>query len=154
MSRTLQRIKTFEPIFGGKVELVEDLRGMQVPGVKWADPPTVRRHLFDLVGKPIDAILREVVKKDARQMQKYWWAVPVALLADHCGYTDAQMHYALLEECFGYIEGPRGVRIPNQPQSSYLSFEKWRRLIDWVLVWGPTELGVDIPPPTKVEAAE
>lgn len=152
MSRTLQRIKTFEPVFGGTVEMIDKGQGLLVPGVKWADQATVRRHLFELVGKPVNVIIREVVKRDIRQMQKYWWAVPVPLLADHCGYTDAQMHYALLEECFGYITGPKGVRIPNEPQSSYLSFDKWRRLIDWVLVWGPAELGVDIPPPTKVEA--
>ncbi len=62
--------------------------------------------------------------------------------------------FLLLEECFGYEIGPKGVRIPNQPQSSYMGFDKWRRLIDWVLVWGPTELGVDIPPPRKAEASD
>lgn len=149
----MSKVKTFEPVFGGSVELLPTRAGMTVPGVKWADQATVRRHLFDLIGKPVDVVIREVVKKDVRQMQKYWWAVPVPLLADHCGYTDAQMHYALLEECFGFIIGPCGVRIPNQPQSSYMSFEKWRHLIDWVLVWGPTELGVAIPPPHKVDAA-
>jgi hypothetical protein len=149
----VSRIKTFEPVHGGLIEMLPTQHGMVAPGVKWNDPPTVRRHLFDLVGKPVDVVIREVVKKDIRQMQKYWWAVPVPLLADHCGYTDSQMHYALLEECFGYEVGPKGVRIPNEPQSSYLSFEKWRRLIEWVLVWGPTELGVDIPPPNRVEAA-
>lgn len=149
----MSKPKTFEPIFGAEVALLENRQGMTTPGMKWADQGTVRRHLFELVGKPVDVVIREVQKKDVRQMQKYWWAVPVPLLADYCGYTDAQMHYALLEECFGYINGPRGVRIPNQPQSSYMSFDKWHRLIDWVLIWGPTELGVQIPPPHKVEAA-
>lgn len=148
------KVKTFDPVHGGTVELLPTHAGMTAPGVKWAEPAVVRRQLFELLGKPIDVVMREVEKKDVRQMQKYWWAVPVPLLADHCGYTDAQMHYALLEECFGYEIGPRGVRIPNQPQSSYMSFAKWRRLIDWVLVWGPTEMHVDIPPPTKVQPAE
>jgi len=140
--------KSFDPVFGGKVELIQG-----VVGVTWNDKAIVRRHLTDLVGKPIDAIIRAVQSKDIRQMQKYWWAVPVPMLADHCGYTDVQMHYALMNECFGYTLGPKGVQIPNQPHSAHLSFEKWRRLIDWVLVWAPTELDVRVPPPTKVEAA-
>ncbi|HYE85083.1 MAG TPA: hypothetical protein VEA16_01920, partial [Vicinamibacterales bacterium] len=75
----MNRVKTFEPIFGAEVQLLPKASGMTVPGMKWADPPTVRRHLFELLGKPVDVVIREVVKKDVRHMQKYWWAVPVPL---------------------------------------------------------------------------
>lgn len=62
------------------------------------------------------------------------------------------MHYALLGECFGYVIGPTGTVIPNVPSSSHLTTEQFTRLIEWVLIWGPTEMGVDIPAPEKVAA--
>jgi hypothetical protein len=78
--------------------------------------------------------------------------VPVRLLAEHCGYTDDQMHYALLGECFGYIDGPKGTKVPRVAGSSKLSVEEFTRLIEWVLVWGPAEMGLEIPSPEKVAA--
>jgi len=144
----MARIKSFEPVFGGRIELVQAR-----PGMVWADPAVVRRHMATLIDKPVDVVIRVVQARDVRQMQKYWWACPVPLLAEHCGYTDNQMHYVLLEECFGVTIGPRGMRVPNQPHSAALNFDQWRQLIDWVLIWGPTELDVVIPPPQKVQAA-
>jgi hypothetical protein len=101
-----------------------------------------------------------VVKVEQRKTQRslsqnaYWWSVPVKLIAEHCGYTDSQMHYALLGECFGYIDGPHGKAIPVKPSSSDLSVEEFKKLIDWVLIWAPSELGVVIPEPGEhMEAA-
>ena len=86
--------------------------------------------------------------KRSLDQNAYWWAVPVKLLAEHCGYTDAQMHYALLGECFGYTTGPTGKAVPVKPSSSELSVAEFKQLIDWVLTWGPSELGVVIPDPS------
>lgn len=84
----------------------------------------------------------------------YWWAVVVPLLAEHCGYTPTQMHYALLGECFGYIDaetvaGRRLRAVPVEPSSSALTVEQFTHLIEWVLTWAPTELGVVIPEPNE-----
>ena len=86
--------------------------------------------------------------KRSLDQNAYWWAIPVKLLAEHCGYTDAQMHYALLGECFGYTAGPTGKAVPVKPSSSDLTVAEFKQLIDWVLTWGPSELGVVIPDPS------
>jgi hypothetical protein len=40
-----------------------------------------------------------------------------------------------------------------KPSSSDLTVEEFTHLIDWVLTWAPTELGVTIPSPNEWEAA-
>lgn len=83
------------------------------------------------------------------QQVKYWWAVPVELCADHCGYTPAQMNTALLGECFGYVDGPTGHAVPAKPSLADLSVEEANHLIDWVLIWAPSQLDVTVPEPDK-----
>jgi len=83
------------------------------------------------------------------QQIKYWWAKPVKLIADHCGYTDAQMHYALLGEWSGWVDGPNGHPIPAKPSMSEYSVDDMNKIIDWVLIWAPSELHVNLPPPDK-----
>ena len=89
--------------------------------------------------------------KRSLDQNAYWWAAPVKILAEHCGYTDSQMHYALLGECFGFTAGPTGQPVPVKPSSSELSVDEFKQLIDWVLVWAPSELGVVIPEPNEWE---
>jgi len=102
-------------------------------------------------GRVVVKIEQPATKRSLDQ-NAYWWAVPVMLLAEHCGYTTSQMHYALLGECFGYVEGPRGQPIPVKPSSSELTREEFTHLIEWVLTWGPSELGVLIPGPSEYAA--
>jgi hypothetical protein len=80
---------------------------------------------------------------------KYWWAVPVPILAEHCGTTEARMHRDLLGECFGYEAGSFGKHVPVKASLADLTVEETTHLIDWVLVWAPSELEVVIPPPDK-----
>lgn len=98
-----------------------------------------------------EVVLTVKQKRSQRSLDQnaYWWAVPVRILAEELGYTDSQMHYALLGECFGYRPGPAGHAIPNVPSSSELNTEQFSHLIDWVLTWAPTELNVRIPAPSE-----
>lgn len=80
---------------------------------------------------------------------KYWWPVPVKILAEHCGYTPAQMHYVLLGEWSGWVDGPNGKPIPAKPSMSDYSLEEMNQIIDWVLIFGPSELECVIPEPDK-----
>lgn len=109
-------------------------------------------HLESLAGHDVEIVIRKKRRQRSIDQNAYWWAVPVRLLAEHCGYTDDQMHYALLGECFGYRVGPKGHDVPNVVSSSQLTTEEFTRLIEWALVWGPTEMGVEIPPPERVAA--
>lgn len=122
-----------------------------------------RLHLTDrrafalaLTGlKPGPVVITIKAQKPQRTLAQsaYWWSTPVRLIAQHCGYTENQMHYALLGECFGYTPGPTGTPVPVKPSSSDLTVEEFTHLIDWVLTWAPTELGVVIPAPNEAEVA-
>lgn len=89
-------------------------------------------------------------RKKTRDQLAYWWGHAVPLIAEHCGYTDTQMHYALLGECFGFSDGPCGKPIPNVPSIADCTVEQVTTLIDWVLTWAPTELGVMLQEPDKL----
>jgi hypothetical protein len=80
---------------------------------------------------------------------KYWWAVPVQLVAEHCGMTDRQANTAMLGECFGYVDGLGGKPVAAEPSLADLSVEKMTQLIEWVLDWCPAALEIICPPPDK-----
>lgn len=133
------------PVFRGHV----NTRGKLI----FDDRAGVLEHVRSLNGQAVDVVIKKAKDKRSLDQNAYWWAVPVKILAEHCGYTDAQMHYALLGECFGYTAGPTGQPVPVKPSSSDLSTQEFKHLIDWCLTWAPTELGVEIPEPSKAEAA-
>ena len=109
------------------------------------------RHVYSFAGKDVEVTIKRKRSQRSLDQNAYWWAVPVRLCAEHCGYSDSEMHYALLGECFGWKDGPTGKPIPNIASSSGLSVDQFTHLIEWVLVWGPSELGVEIPGPARVE---
>jgi hypothetical protein len=111
------------------------------------DQPGFQRSLRWMKDGPVTVRIQRKQLKRSLDQNAYWWAVPVRLIAEHCGYTDSQMHYALLGECFGYIAGPNGQPVPVKPSSSDLTREEFTHLIEWVLTWAPTELGVIVPEP-------
>lgn len=108
----------------------------------------------DFKGKEVELVLREWKRPRTLNQNRYWWAVPVKILAAECGYTPSQMHYALLGECFGYTEGPTGKAVPVKPSSSELNVGEFTKLIEWVLDWAPAELNCVIPPPTDPRAQQ
>lgn len=115
-------------------------------------PVGFKEAMWRMKPGPVTVSIEQRRAKRSLDQNAYWWAVPVKLIAEHCGYTPAQMHYALLGECFGYIDGPHGHPIPLKPSSSDLSVEDFKHLIDWVLIWAPSELGVVIPDPNEAAA--
>jgi hypothetical protein len=114
-------------------------------------PKTTRRDLARYVktlkGKHVTVVVTEHKATRSQKQSRYWWAVAVPLCADHCGYTPSQMHYALLGEWGGYVDGPGGKPIPVKPSSSELTVEEFGQLITWILDWAPSELGVFVPEP-------
>ncbi len=114
------------------------------------DAAGLRERFKAFTGKRVAIIVKAHVAQRSLNQSNYWWGVPVPMLAEHCGYTPSQMHYALLGECFGYRVGPMGQPVPNKPSSSDLTTAEFSHLIEWVLTWGPTELGVNIPAPNEV----
>jgi hypothetical protein len=97
--------------------------------------------------------VRPVGQRRQRSLDQnaYWWAVPVAIIADYCGYEPEQMHYALLGEWRGYADGPVGPPVPRCASSSKLTTSEFTELIDWVQRWAAQELDVQIPSPGEWE---
>ncbi len=120
------------------------------------DQAQLRRDVAQLRDGAYDLVIRPRESKGAiRQMQKYWHAVPVEVCRHDPkigGLQHMPMHYALLGEFRGYLEGPFGHQVPVVASSSELGKEGWKQLIDWVLDWGPSEHGVLIPEPSSREA--
>ena len=134
------RVVAVGEIAGGRIEL---------------DRRELAYRLAKLPDGPVSVTVTHLgAQSSYRQMQKYWHAVPVEIMARECGVQHDQMHYALLGEWRGYMDGPLGERMPIVCASRRLAFEDWRDLIDWVLVWGPSERGVVIPEPTSKQAQE
>jgi hypothetical protein len=98
-------------------------------------------------GHEVTVTVQKKAYKRSLDQNAYWWAVPVKILADELGYTENQMHYALLGEYGGYQIGPTGQPVPKIASSSELSRAEFTKLIEWVLDWAPTELHIVIPPP-------
>lgn len=137
----------------------------KVPPFVAVATPSAEGHLPDVVRGKILAYLRKypgvaqeirIRQHDAQRsldQNAYWWAVPVEILADHCGYEPEQMHYVLLGEWRGYVDGPNGRPIPRCASSSKLTKPEFTELIDWVQRWAVTTLNVQIPSPNEWESA-
>lgn len=106
-------------------------------------------HLRKYAGALLDVVIRPHRAQRSLDQNAYWWAVPVELIAAHCGYEPEQMHYVLLGEWRGYIEGPRGQAVPRCASSSKLTTAEFTELIEWVQRWAVQELSVQVPAPNE-----
>lgn len=117
----------------------------------------IRQGIADFIarydGERIDLIVKKHKAQRSLDQNAYWWAVPVTILADHCGYEPEQMHYALLGEWRGYIDGLGWQKIPRCASSSKLTTAEFTDLIEWVQRWAATEMNVQIPAPSEWEQA-
>lgn len=122
-----------------------DTRGHLDPDVRGQ----VADYLRTFTGRLVRIKVWEHKKQRSLDQNAYWWAVPVAILAEHCGYEPEQMHYALLGEWRGYRDGPHGHQVPNCASSSKLTTAEFTELIEWVQRWAATEMHVQIPAPNE-----
>lgn len=105
------------------------------------------KHLGGDVGQ--DVTLKLVKRRSQRSdsQNEYWWAVVVALLAEHCGYHKDEMHEALKAKFLSEEDLSRGlIRIGSTAKLDTQAFED---LAERVRVWAAEALGVIIPLPDK-----
>ncbi len=110
----------------------------------------MRRYGKTLKGHDVEILIRKKQDKRSLNANAYWWAVPVAIMAEEWGVQVEQAHYLLLGEWKGYTEGPLG-RLPNCTSSSKLNREEFSELINWMLDYGPSEWNCYIPAPGDVD---
>ena len=110
-----------------------------------------RAALSGYEGKEVDIIVKRHREGMTSPQLRYWWAVPVAILADHCGYDRDEMHLAL-EYKFLRTTDANGLEVI--PSIRSLNTAEMTRLIDDVQRWAMVDLGVDIPGPNEIPVPE
>jgi len=119
------------------------------------EKPMRDRILARLAGKTVDLTLK--VHREQRSVdQNAWhWGVAIPVIAEALGYdlheyTD--LHYALVDECFGTHLDQRVGRIVPDVRSSQLDTAKFSEFMEWEVRWA-AQRGVLVPLPNESEAA-
>jgi len=113
------------------------------------------RYLRRLAGKPVDVTIR--IHKEQRSLdQNAWiWGVAYPLIAESLGYDHHEhedLHYALIDECFGRRFDARiGREVPNV-RSSKLDTAAFSQYMEWLVRWAAQQ-GIVVPLPDESEAA-
>lgn len=116
------------------------------------DSPTEFKLAFcSHEGKRVAVNVDRYHQKRSNAQNKYWWAVPVALIAEKTGFTPEQTHEAIVNELhYELVNGKdgRGLKVPKPTRT--LTTAEFMELIDKVQKWA-TEFfdGLFIPSPNE-----
>lgn len=92
--------------------------------------------------------LRPVKRRRSNPQNRFYWAVCVKLLAEHCGYTSQEMHEALKARFLGVDDPQFGLR--KIGSTATLTTAEFGDLIAHCQQLG-SSLGVYIPDPNEVD---
>ena len=105
-------------------------------------------YLSSLPPGPVTVTIRPFEYPRSQQSNKYYWAVVVPILADHCGYEDPELH-AELAMLFLRIEDDPATGEPRRRSTRDLTESEFREYVDSVIrlaAW----LDVVIPDPYSI----
>jgi hypothetical protein len=125
------------PIFRGRIE-----QGR----IKLDRRDEFAAHVARLDGKDIELRLTRWRRVRSGAQNRYYWAVVVPLIADHCGYDHQEMHEALKFRYLQTHEGP----MPRVRSTADLSTAEFTEYIDAVRRLA-AEMGCVIPGPGEIE---
>lgn len=141
-------MKRLVPIFhgrvskdGGRLELLETERGQR------------HRHLQSLAGQMVEVVVRRVRTQRSLDMNAYLHAQVFPIIAEETGDDIESVKFDLMGECFGWRTTKSGERYPVKGHTSEMTREESGYFVDWVIPFAARKFGVDIPLPTKAEAA-
>ena len=123
----------------GQLKFVRNERDLFVEALKHFD------------NKLIWLSLKKPFNQRTLQQNKYYWAVPIALISEALGYEKDEVH-EILKWKFLLIPGEYGK--PDRVRSTRdLSTEEWETYMDEVRRWAVQEpcLQLNIPEPNEVE---
>jgi hypothetical protein len=113
-----------------------------------------RGHLRKLAGKRVDVVVRMHRNQRSQRQNRWHWGIAVPLIAQELGYDKHEhedVHYALVNRCFGMHHDPRLQQdVPNK-RSSDLTTAEFSELMEWEVRFAATELGIVIPLPNEGE---
>lgn len=116
-----------------------------------------RQYLRGLRGQRVDVIVKPH-RKDRSLDQNAWiWGVAYPIIAAEIGYDEHEhedLHYALMEKCFGsHFDKRLGSLVPNK-RSSRLTTKEFSTYMDWLVRFAAQELGgILVPLPGEAEVA-
>jgi len=129
------------PIFAGQIE-----KGKLV----LENPQRYLVHLSKFEGKKVELVLRKRRSKRSDGQNRYYWAVVIEILADHCGYDPEEMHEALKlkflsDRC---VDENGLVKIRS---TAALNTDEFIQYTNRVVRFAAQDLGVYIPDPNQFE---
>jgi len=134
-------------------ELIPTIYGLVTDDGKFIpDIPAMFKDAFiPLRNKRIAVILKEEKKRRSESQNKYYWAVPVRMIAEHEGKTSMQTHEWLLHEFNSEIVVMAGKAHRIRKGSSELNtVEFMDDYIFHIQQWAAEELHMNIPGPNEV----
>ena len=117
-----------------------------------ADSDTFRRVVAQLAGARVELTIRRAKSKRSLRQNAYYWGVVVAMLAEHLGYQQDEMHEALKFK-FLRLHEDEVDGLPRVRSSASLSTAEFNTYVENVVTWAGADLGLNIPDPNQVEAA-
>ncbi|MDP2654910.1 MAG: hypothetical protein Q8Q08_12890 [Candidatus Omnitrophota bacterium] len=98
-------------------------------------------------GADAKVIVRRYRKDRSNNQNKYYWAVPVKILADAFGYFPDEMHEALKFKFLRLTDGP----LERTRSTASLSTVEKEEYLARIRTWALTEHGIRIPLPNEVD---
>lgn len=114
--------------------------------IVFQDARAFKALISSLEGKQIDFIVRRYHPARSTQQNRYYWAVVVGLIAEHCGYEPEEAHDALRMR---FLQKPEAA-LPTVRSSASLDTKEFTDYIENCRRLG-AELGIVIPAPNEVE---
>ena len=107
------------------------------------------RYLRSLAGKPIELVVRKQRTQRSLDQNAYIHAVPVSMLAEHCGYTKDEAHEAVAWKFLR--EGEPDAPLPKRRSTTDLDTKEFEAYTAQVKQFAAEELGLFIPDPAQVD---
>lgn len=139
------------PVFTGRVNDADQ--------IKLDRPEEFERYRRQFKGKPIELILRGRKSQRSSEQNRWLWGVALELLVTEFGYDTHEqdrakedLHYHLVETCFGnHWDARLKKQVPNV-RSSHLSPKEFANYMEWLVRYAAQHYSVIIPLPNESEA--
>jgi hypothetical protein len=108
----------------------------------------LRRYIQTCNDGPYRIEVKPYKPSRSDRQNRYYWGVVVRLLADHCGYTDDEMHDALK---WMFLRVSSGNKPDTVRSTKRLTTQEFEVYIETIKRWAAQDMGVYIPDPQKGE---
>ncbi len=131
------------PIFSGRV----------LPGglLVMDQPREYARYVRSLHGQFIEVVVRKQRVQRSLDQNAYLHVAAFVPLAEHLGYSLAELKLLLMGECWGW-QTVAGHEMPVKVHTADMTVEEATHFIDWIIPWALEQFDFVIPLPNAVAA--